>query len=222
MAVKTHGQTENFEYPRRKLKVEAFVQLSRGVFSVETIEATEREILARLDWRVNPPTSLRFTSYLLKLLPSWTIDGDNMPFHRAKNLLFELSRYFAELSACVSRASFHFTSSMISYASVLCALEVLVDKVDIPRENHALLLMTIKEQFGLFPESQEVQSARTLLRSLCPTMFQEGAELPAEFQACNDANIIVEGSQMGKSSPVSVADHGNASPSQSRKRSRQC
>lgn len=220
IAIKTHGQTENFDGPRRKLKIEAFVQLSRGVFSVDTIEETERQILKDLKWRVNPPTNLRFISYFLRLLPTWTVNGDTRQFARAKSVLYEISRYLAELSVCVSKFSFSCTSSMVAYASILCAMEVLQENVSFPYEARVAFLKTIAESTGLFPEAPEVRLARTMIKELCPSMF-EGEELPAEFQFsftdCADA--YSDDLSAGKASPVGVVNQYQGPPS---KRSRTC
>lgn len=45
LAIKLHGETDAREGAPRKLRINAFVELSRGLFSVETIETTERSIL---------------------------------------------------------------------------------------------------------------------------------------------------------------------------------
>ena len=51
LAIKLHGETDVVDGPRRKLKINAFVELSRGLFTVETLEAKEREILEMLEWK---------------------------------------------------------------------------------------------------------------------------------------------------------------------------
>jgi hypothetical protein len=43
--------------------------LSRGTYSVEQIETCERDILQKLQWRMNPPTALSFVHKLLELMP---------------------------------------------------------------------------------------------------------------------------------------------------------
>lgn len=206
IAIKTHGLTENFDGPRRKLKIEAFTQLSRGIFSVETIEAKEREILSGLGWKVNPPTKIRFISYLVRLLPAWTVDGNMRSHSRACNTMYELSRYLAELSVCVSKFSFSYKSSVIAYASILCVMDVLAD--DIPYDVRLSFLHTIAETTGLFPDSQEVLSACSLLKEICPSLFV--------------GEHSTESSRAGKTSPVSVTEEFHDSPNSSRKRCRTC
>mmetsp|Transcript_22981 Transcript_22981/g.63973 ORF Transcript_22981/g.63973 Transcript_22981/m.63973 type:complete len:358 (+) Transcript_22981:43-1116(+) len=225
IAIKTHGQTESFEGPRRKLKIDAFVQLSRGVFTVETIEATERQILTDLKWRMNPPTNLRFISYLLRLLPRWSNAGSAKHFAQTKSMIYEVSRYLAELSVCVSHFSFSYNSSTVAYASILCAMEILQNKSQIPPipyEARVNFLNTMAETCGIFPESPEVRRCRAALKALCPEMF-ESDELPPEFQRADlveDAPESEDEPAGGKSSPVCVADHYSDSPNSRRKRSR--
>lgn len=43
--------------------------LSRGTYTPDDVEDVERHILESIQWRVNPPTSVCFTHYLLQLLP---------------------------------------------------------------------------------------------------------------------------------------------------------
>ncbi|KAL7573072.1 hypothetical protein ACA910_018758 [Epithemia clementina (nom. ined.)] len=214
IAIKTHGLTETFDGPRRKLKIDAFTQLSRGVFTVETIESSEREILDDLKWKVNPPTNLRFISYFLRLLPVWSSDGDYRSHARVKSLIYEVSRYLSELSVCVSKFSFTCTSSMIAYASILCAMEVLQDSIPFPYDARVAFLKSIAESAGLFPEAADVRKARNMLKELCPCMF-EGDQLPSEFQFPReilDESEVEEDTDSdedrstGKASPVCVVE----------------
>ena len=234
IAIKTHGMTENTDGPRRKLKIEAFVQLSRDEFSVETIECCERQILRDLKWRVNPPTNLRFIANFLKLLPVWSINGDYGSHTRAKSILYEVSRYLSELSVCVSKFSFNCPASLIAYASILCAMEVLQDSVQFPYDARVAFLKSIADAAGLIPEAPEVRRARAMLKDLCPSMF-EGDELPSEFRFANSSSADIsdgeeeEDSQSngcGKASPVCVLEESYQATCEDynsrRKRSRTC
>lgn len=55
-------------YPR-KLGVEAMVNMSRGFYSQEDIVATEKDILASLNWHVHPTTAVGFCRLVWTLLP---------------------------------------------------------------------------------------------------------------------------------------------------------
>ena len=121
LAIKLHGETEAVDGAPRKLRINAFVELSRGMFTIETLETTERAIFSILEWNLNPPTTVSFVASLLRLLPaSW----DNQPLHPSvAKSIFEMARYLTELSVCVSTFSFKFKASEISYSAILCAID---------------------------------------------------------------------------------------------------
>ena len=51
------------------LSIKTLIDMSDGFYSAEDIAITEREILAALQWRVNPPTTMRFCRLFLRLIP---------------------------------------------------------------------------------------------------------------------------------------------------------
>jgi lipoyl(octanoyl) transferase len=224
IAIKLHGETDAIDGPRRKLRIDAFVELSRGFFKVEVIEAMERNIIESLDWRLNPPTSLRFIANLLRLLPVWSITEHCTPHAAVAGSIYDVARYLSELSVCVSDFSFDFKTSTIAYASILCTLEALQETLPLPYDIRVKFLNDITEVTGLFPESKEVRQVRGMIKELCPSLFQ-GNEIPPAF--LNRASSLeappIGGFHQGdgKASPVCVAD-GLAynSPSSGRKRSR--
>lgn len=55
--------------PACKLSVDALVDMSRGYFSADHFTETEMDMLASLQWRMNPPTSLAFVGHYIDLLP---------------------------------------------------------------------------------------------------------------------------------------------------------
>ncbi len=74
LAIKLHGETDAVEGAPRKLRINAFVELSRGMFTIETLETMERDILSNLEWNVNPPTFLSSLS-----LPKFPIPPSYVP-----------------------------------------------------------------------------------------------------------------------------------------------
>jgi len=52
--------------------------LSKGIYSIKEIEETEREIIATLQWRINPPTAMAFADNYLKLLPTYPSQVDEV------------------------------------------------------------------------------------------------------------------------------------------------
>jgi Cyclin, N-terminal domain len=225
VAIKLHGENETTDSPRRKLKIDAFVELSRGFFQVEIIEATESNILSALNWHVNPPTMLRFISTFLCLLPQWTPAEHPTPHANAEGGIYDVSRYFTELSVCVSNFAFNCKASVVAYASILCAIEALQRTVPIPYHVRVAFMNNIAEATGLLPEMEEVRRVREMLKELCPSMF-EGDEIPQEFlfdRTSSYSSLSVEATHGdGKTSPICVVDGQEDSPRTRRKRSHSC
>ena len=221
MAIKVHGESDS-SAPPRKLKIDAFVELSRGYFQVEIIEAMERTILSSLNWRVNPPTMLRFVAALVALCPKWTILEHRPAFQNVVGGIYEIARYLSELSVCISKFAFNHKSSTIAYSSILCAIEALQRTLPLPYDVRVAFLNNLTEVTGLFPEMAEVRQVREMLKELCPSMF-ESEEIPPEFlvdRTGSYSSLPIDDHGDGKTSPVCVVDGANESPRTRRKRSR--
>ena len=195
LAIKLHGEVDSYDGPRRKLKIHAFVELSRGLFTVETLAAKEREILELLEWKVNPPTTVRIVATLLRLLPDCDLH-DAPDFINAASAVYERARYLTELSVCVTTLSFNYASSEIAYASILCAMDALQHKVHIPHGVKVEFFNRISEATNLIPMA--VEPIRVLLIELCPSMFA------FELSRCESNENIESSESDGKSSPVSI------------------
>ena len=210
LAIKLHGETDSYDGPRRKLKIHAFVELSRGLFTVETLAAKEREILKMLEWEVNPPTTVRIVATMLRLLPECDLYEGADSINTA-SAVYERARYLTELAVCVSTFSFNYTTSEVAFASILCAMEALDDKVLIPREVRIEFLNRISQATNLTPFA--VDPVCQLLIELCPSMF------PSERRRCGSVGSIAHPESDGKTSPVSVMNP-NLYPESPRKRVR--
>ena len=169
LAIKLHGETDAAEGAPRKLRIHAFVELSRGMFSIETLETMERGILASLDWHVNPPTTVCFVASLLRLLPdSW----DCQPIHASvASSFFEMARYLTELAVCVSSFSFQLKSSEISYAAILCAIDALRESVPLPYGARIAFLNSVAGATSLTPNTENIRKACSMIMELCPSLF---------------------------------------------------
>lgn len=212
-ALKLHGSADNCDGPRRKLKVDSFVQLSRGFFTVETIEEAEREMLSTLNWGVHPPTTLRYITYFLRLLPAWTNDPYTRPHQQVVSSIFDVARYLAELAVCSAGCSIGASSSIVAYVCVLSALDVMQFKLPTPHQARVDFLNNLSDVTGFAPESPEVIKYREVVKDLCPSLF-ENQDLPPEFDFENISGSL---SANGKVSPVSVMMESNDTR---RKRSR--
>lgn len=220
MALKIHGETEAAEGPRRKLRIDAFVELSRGFFQVDVIQDMESKILDTLRWKVNPPTCLKFVATYLRFCPKWSSSDYHLPHSNVIGGIYDVARYLCELSVCVSSFSFTCKTSIIAYASILCAMEALQSSLPLPYEVRVAFQNSIAEANGLLPNDQEVLRVRAMLKELCPNMF-EGDEIPPEFlldRATSSSDLENFHQEDGKASPVCVVE--TESPRSHRKRSR--
>lgn len=169
LAIKLHGELDSREGAPRKLGMNAFIKL--GLFSLESIKAKERSILAALEWRVNPPTTVAFIGSLLRLLPE---TFKRLPAHGSvASSIFEMAKYLTELSVCVSSFSFQFTFSEIAYAAILCSIDALRDSVPFPYEVRMAFLNFIAGVTSLSLNKESVRRACTMLMEICPSIFDE-------------------------------------------------
>jgi hypothetical protein len=169
LAIKLHGETDGVEGAPRKLRIEAYVELSRGMFTIETLETMERVILSNLEWNVNPPTTVCFVASLLRLLPaSW----DSQPIHASvASSIFEMARYLTELSVCESTFSFQFKSSEISYSAILCAMDTLRDSIPLPYGAKIAFFKIVAKSTSLTPGADKILKCCGMIMELCPSLF---------------------------------------------------
>eukprot|EP00536_Pseudo-nitzschia_multiseries_P015109 jgi/Psemu1/246594/estExt_Genewise1.C_8210013 len=127
LAMKISDNDEGEYTSSRKLRLNSFVELSRGHFCSNEITEMERTILHELRWEVFPPTPMSSVSYLLHMMPS----PETLPYtcHKTYSLvlhvLHELARYLTELSVCHGSISTTYTSSQVAYSSILLSMELL-------------------------------------------------------------------------------------------------
>eukprot|EP00547_Thalassionema_nitzschioides_P006973 CAMPEP_0194203018 /NCGR_PEP_ID=MMETSP0156-20130528/2909_1 /TAXON_ID=33649 /ORGANISM="Thalassionema nitzschioides, Strain L26-B" /LENGTH=328 /DNA_ID=CAMNT_0038928677 /DNA_START=12 /DNA_END=998 /DNA_ORIENTATION=- len=210
IATKLHGEIPT-RPSRCKLKIDVFVELSRGLLTVDTLEAKEREILTKLDWRVNPPSSSKIVASLVHFLPlliSNTSHNSGRPLNlRAE--IYETSRYLLELGVCVSSITLNYDPSEIAYACILCSFDAL--DISIPYDIKVHFINEVAASTGLSPGS--VSSLKGLLKNLCPSMFVYSEEEDnAIFSQADDddmeerANNSSKYDEQGKESPVCVVN----------------
>ena len=210
VAVKLHGEhgVLEAESDSRRLDIGVFVNLSRGFFQVETLEAMELSILFNLGWRLNPPTPLKFISSLVRLIPSWTPAEYQPSFCQVSKAIFDISMYLTELSVCVSTFTFHSKNSVVAYAAILSAIDSLEETLPLPYDMRVHFLNNVAEATGLLPEMEQVRSTRNLLMEICP-FIQE-----------RDVAALIMDDEGGKSSPVCVSHVVAEQEEESRKRVR--
>lgn len=201
IAIKVHGETDASLVARQKMRIDAFVQLSRGFFQVDVIEEKERSILADLNWHINPPTSLKFIATFLRLCPRWQQHFRDCNQVNVLGAVYDVARYLTELSVCVSRFSFDFKASVVGYAAILCAIDSLQNTMPLPYSVCSVFLNNIADACDLVPSDPQVRQACSMLKDLCPGLF-EGEDFPPEFFP--ERNTIV--------ASISLGDGGKVSP----------
>jgi len=197
LALKLHGQNEKGS--TEHVKLNHFVQLSRGLFHGAAIEGMEYEILKTLEWRVNPPMAVCFLRSLLHLLPERSIKVINA------YSIFETARYLIELTSFSSEFSFRFKQSVLAYASILCSIEV---TPAVTMEARKEFLDAIASTTVLSSEMDHVQQARSMIIDIWPEdklgQFDSFVSIAADRTAINqDTNSKSSSSSV---SPVSVRD----------------
>jgi len=202
IAIKLHGEVtpDVTGAPRCKLKIETMVALSRALLTVEELEEKELEILDELDWRVNPTTSIGMIASLLHFLPNGR--------KTTKKEIYEISRYLAEISACVSAVAFHYKPSEIAYAGILCAFDTLGADAEIPCAIRVEFTKKVHASTGMTPQS--MTTLKCLLKDLCPSMFPEEdcysslEESKASCDAEGSSSSKKTSDEHGKNSPTCV------------------
>ena len=228
MAIKIHGEVDSNDGPRRKLRIDAFYELSRKQFDAESIEKTERMMLEALNWYVNPPTALKFVSTLLSLCPKW--QGTTSSHSSILGGIYDVARYLTELSVCQSSFTFTTNTSLTAYAALVCALECSNTTKPLPYQVRVLFLNNIAEATGFVVGDSEVLRLCKELKKLSPTMFENtsaastaaaAAAFPSQDQPMEHDEEDSPMAEDGKASPVCVIDEQQEQQAESRrKRSR--
>lgn len=94
--------------------------LSRGAHSPQAVEAMESKMLAAIQWRVNPPTTMSFVRSMIELVP------DELLLSSEKDGIFDVTQFQTQM--IVTNYDFcKFDASSIAFACVLNAIESVVD-----------------------------------------------------------------------------------------------
>lgn len=189
LAVKLHL---NHGSERRQFKLCTFVELSRGQFHAEDINAMEQLMLRTLQWKTYCPTPATIVSYLLTLIPaveshtSSTLDAipttsliRTTHYELVIHVLRELSRYLTELATCLGDCCVDFAPSRVAYAALLVSMDLL---------THQALPASLREGFfenvrcvcamdELNPREPIRQLRMILERALWPEMLWDDTEL---------------------------------------------
>lgn len=216
LAMKASDSGEDHSSSCRKIRLQSFIELSRGQFSADDILAMEREVLRDLQWKVYPPTPMTAVSYLLRLMPSHMA----LPYSFRKSydlvlhVLHELSRYLTELSVCLGSVCVAHTPSQIAYASILLSMELLTPSalpMQIRDAFNEAVVSTSSLSGGtiLTPNDEAIRSLQDRLRhSFWPEMLMddcEHAEVGHPISMAKDYGLLDMSYFMGSSSSSATA-----------------
>lgn len=182
LAAKLHGEISFGKDGRRtRLPIGVLAQLTNGKFSVETIEASERDLLYSLDWFTHPSSAINFVRIMVNLIPERHSSGRRLIHPMALEELFEIARYLTELAACAGYISINFKPSVIAFAALLCTIEELDGKVlALSHKVRMQFLANVKAATKLFPAMDEVEAVREKLAATLSQSATACKRIPTE------------------------------------------
>jgi len=142
-------------HEKKKIKLSTLTELSRCQFSSKDIEQMEVRILQSVSWFVHPPTVVDFICHLLKFLPP------TVPMPARQNI-YELSRYMAELSICNPFFLEHHPST-IAFASIINVLEYEISFDSVPLRSRSLFFRCLHDELGFHRGRTVVGAVRVKL-----------------------------------------------------------
>lgn len=181
VAVKIHAENIDGQVLSRaqRLSIHSFVELTRGQFTVCDLQRTEMEILKSLEWRINPPTPMKFIYLFLRFIPNYlrsdvggsttvteTTNTHNID-ERVIHVLYELSRYLTELSVCVYSLSVTNSKAVIAFASILVSVRI-IDPEVLPESFRVSFLRRMEHVTSLRPDSTNVKKVIKQMQEICP------------------------------------------------------
>mmetsp|Transcript_8745 Transcript_8745/g.15917 ORF Transcript_8745/g.15917 Transcript_8745/m.15917 type:complete len:368 (+) Transcript_8745:155-1258(+) len=214
LAMKISDSAEDHSSCNRKLRLQSFVELSRGQFRAEDITAMERVILEELRWKIHPPTPMTAVSYLLRLMPSYVSlpIGCRNSYDLVLHVLHELSRYLTELSVCLGSVCMSYTPCQVAYASILLSMELLTPAalpLEVRNAFNEAVVSTSSFAGGtiLTPNDEAIGSLQAHLRhSFWPEMLMDdcdNAEVGHPISMAKDFGLLDVSCIMSKAPAVS-------------------
>lgn len=119
-------QSSRIRSLKRSVEVRDFVNVSHGIYTTKEILDTERSILAKLDWRLNCPTSLTIAQHAIVLYcanNTGTTATASASSHAAMSSLVQSVTAMIERSVLNYDISTSALPSTIAYASILATLD---------------------------------------------------------------------------------------------------
>ena len=139
VATKTHNINNS---PEDKVTISDFVHITGGKFTEEIVEKTELELISVLKWRLNPPTITCFIKTFLDLIdfnhlvvsanlhnPSFQMESEFRNVININPALYEVARYFAELSVSRYDLAVLYKPSSVALATISIAIDTVCNFV---------------------------------------------------------------------------------------------
>jgi tRNA isopentenyl-2-thiomethyl-A-37 hydroxylase MiaE len=141
---------------RSHISISYVLRLAHGSYTETDVEATERDMLAALNWLVHPPIAPEFIEHLFHLLPRWENDRN------VRLQIFEHARYAAELAlvSCLPHEP-----GRMAYACILSGFK------DIPRNIRNAFVRNVANVMGMTPDV--VTSERDCVVHLIRNVLQQ-------------------------------------------------
>lgn len=142
IAIKTHGQSRpnldtsssssDVAFNKLKFSLHVCASTSREQFTASQIEECERMMLQTLEWRLNPIVPSGFVIELLVVfLPCVVMEGELLSESGqqsvVQNFVYDCATYLTELAVSVAALNLVYKPSVIAYASILAALDILLE-----------------------------------------------------------------------------------------------
>lgn len=176
IAIKTHGGTRQRDISVRGDAVEFNINfcasVSRNQFTPSEIEDCEQTLLRSLDWHVNPFVPSWIIETLISYLsPSSADDDENL--HDIVTHVYDCSKYLAELSVSIPDLSMVCRPSVIAFASILYALDVIGDdklSTRLKLEFNSAVRGASCCHFDV--QNENIENALVILRVICPNLIE--------------------------------------------------
>mmetsp|Transcript_16105 Transcript_16105/g.22096 ORF Transcript_16105/g.22096 Transcript_16105/m.22096 type:complete len:311 (-) Transcript_16105:88-1020(-) len=158
---------------RNGLSLSNLGQLSCGLFTIDTLELMEQEILSALSWRMNPPTATCFIVHFIQFFPECGYH-DAVPGN-TKAFIYRVATYLSELSVLWTSLFIERKPSIIAVASLIYAIEC-SGTASILQDVHNAFLKTILDVSQIRTESSDVQEVYIALKRECPSISKDEFE----------------------------------------------
>lgn len=203
IAIKTHGQsrpsqdtssssTSDVAFNKLKFSLHVCASTSREQFTARQIEECECRMLQTLEWRLNPivPSGC-VIELLVVFLPCVMVEEESISEQQGddggqqnvvQNFVYDCATYLTELAVSVAALNLVYKPSVIAYASILAAMDILVSSSssrvtrDIIIEYDALLNQASCRHFEM--NKNEVVKAKEILGVMAPNV---SALFPSPF-----------------------------------------